>query len=226
MRYQIICRWLDNYLWMIFMLLGILGFVTIICFMPLKQEIQSTWQFYLKLFVYFLIALSIGFFPNRSKLEYLLVFIAFLICLGLIIPRIAFLAVVLSPAQDQNVFEQYYTLLYFILYPFITLLAAFAFRVGGGNIGHTIKIALGGQIFLLSGYLDIMWLLINGAKIPEVLNHAYHIKIIIGHFPTFQETIFFALFHIPVFLGLLGLPLDRWIKTLLHYDDRWDLLSF
>lgn len=211
---------LSDYLWIIFLLLGIIGSVAVLFLTPLKQEINNSWHFYSKILVYVLLCLGVSFFPNRSKHWYLLIFVLFLICLGFIIPRIAYIGVMLFTSQGLKPFNQYYTLIYIILYPLITLIGALGYRVGGGTAGNTFKIAFGGQIFLLSGYLDLMWLIINNAEKPKILTHAHHIKIIIGHFPTFNETIIFALLHIPVFVLLILLPLDEWFQKFLNYHER------
>jgi hypothetical protein len=79
----------------------------------------------------------------------------------------------------------------------------------GGTSGQVIKLAVVPVIGLFSGLLDIIWPITNRMPLPDKLL-ANHIRIIIGHWPTYREGVVFTLCHIPLVLVVLALPLDRW----------------
>jgi hypothetical protein len=89
-----------------------------------------------------------------------------------------------------------------------------SYRIGGGTPGNCFKIGASGVIILFSGFLDLMWYIINPVEIPKTLQYAHHIKVILGHYATYTEGIIFCLFHIPLMLILMYLPLDSWIDKL------------
>lgn len=71
------------------------------------------------------------------------------------------------------------------------------------------------MILIFSGFLDILWYVVNPVGIPETIVYAHHIEIILGHYPSFGEAIVFALLHLPILAIVLLLPLDRWVRTAL-----------
>ncbi len=215
-------RSVRKYFWVAFSLLSCLGFGIVWLAFPHKSEIDSIGQFFIKLFVYFFIILSIGFFPKnlfeKKYLPSILVLPFFFYC-GYLIPRLSYYGFTGLAAQNSIDGGEYYTLLYLLLYPSIILLVCFAYRMGGGSAGNAIKISLSGAIILFSGFLDILWYVINPVKIPETIEYAHHIKVVLGHYPRFQEAIIFAIFHLPILITVLLLPLDRWIEKLFPEAD-------
>jgi hypothetical protein len=211
----VVRAFVDRYLWLVLMVLGSIGFLTVYLLMPHKSEIDSPLQVVYKLFVYLVISCGIALFPNRPRSMYLLLLVPLMGFLGYIIPRISYLGFVALPAGHPGADGEFYTHLYLMLYPAILLSIAFAYRVGGGASGNCLKINFAGVILIFSGFLDVFWFLSNPTGTPEVLAHAHHIEMILGHYPSYGETIGFALMHIPLLCVVLLLPLDRWIQRLL-----------
>lgn len=214
-------------LWMILLALGIMGFAVTWLFLPHKSEIETAWQLVFKLITYGFIIGSIAFFPNKSKHGYLLVILPFFIFLGLIIPKISYFGFTgVVPISDYSVSGEFYTVLYLLLVPMINFSVSFAYRMGGGTPGKTIKISLCGIIILFSGYLDVLWQLVNPVEIPDKLLYAHHITLILGRVATFREGIIFALCHIPLFIIAILLPLDKWIDSISAYFRRFEAPKF
>jgi hypothetical protein len=204
----------EQHLWLIFSLLGGMGGAVIWLFLPHNSDIDSIWLMLFKISVFLLICLGIAFFPNHFRHRYLLVCLPFLSFLGYVLPRISYLGFFGGEIlTDEMMTGELYTFLYLLLYPGIILTVCLAYRMGGGSPGNTLKIALNGVILIFSGFLDILWPLVNPVEIPAVLP-AQHIKIVLGHFATYEEAVWFALFHIPVLIAVNLLPLDRWLRYL------------
>ncbi len=209
----------NKYLWLLFLGLGIIGFIYVWCFMPHKSEIDHSWQMIVKILIFVIISLSVAFFPNKLKFGFILAIITFLIFSGYIIPRISYFgftgAVITS---EYALAGEFYTILYLILYPAIILTTCFAYRIGGGTPGNTLKISLSGVVILFSGFLDVLWYLVNPVGIPETIQYAHHIRIILGHYPTYLEAVLFTICHLPLLVGIIILPLDKWFGKVFHYE--------
>lgn len=204
-----------KYLWIVFSILGLVGFLIVWYCMPHKGEIDSIWQVVFKLLMFLFIVLAVAFFPNKFKARYLLLILPFFIFTGYLIPRItyfAFRAIPMKLIPDAHL--ELYTLLFVMVFPAIVMTVCMAYRLGGGTPGNVIKIAFSAVIILFSGWLDFMWYTINPVEIPERIVYAHHIEVIIGHFPTYVETIIFAAAHIPLLVILNVLPLDKWIAKI------------
>lgn len=207
-------KFLKNWFWAICMLLGFLGFLAIWFFIPRNQYIGSIWELVLKFLIFAIITLGIATFPNKLKNGYILTILPFIVFLGYIIPRISYFGY-FGAEIDKVAFGEFYTALYLLNYPMITFATSFAYRIGGGTPGNTIKIPVCGMLLIFSGFLDIMWHLINPVALPE---HIYgsHLVIRFGRPPLFSEVIIFALCHIFLIICVLLLPLDKWIKVLVE----------
>lgn len=192
--------------------LGLAGFLVIWFVLPRKHEADSLWPFLVKILFFVFLALGVSRFPNKSKYSYLLLLFPFLFYLGYLIPKISYCGFEGIPENIPGIFDELYTYLYLLLYPSIVLSLAGAYRLGGGSSGRCLKIGLVGMVLVFSGLLDIMWFVINPVSVPAVLKNAYHIKVIIGHFPSFNETILFALFHLPLVVGLFLIPFDKFFS--------------
>lgn len=207
-------KFLKNWFWAICMLLGLLGFFAVWFLIPRNQYIGSIWELVFKFLIFAIVTLGIATFPNKLKNGYIFTILPFIVFLGYIIPRISYFGY-FGAEIDKVAFGEFYTALYLLNYPMITFTTAFAYRIGGGTPGNTIKIPVCGMILIFSGFLDIMWHLINPVPLPE---HIYgsHLVIRFGRPPLFSEVIIFALCHIFLIIGVLLLPLDRWIKVLVE----------
>ncbi|WP_040949679.1 hypothetical protein [Gorillibacterium massiliense] len=205
-----------KYLSFWFLLLGIAGFLYVWFGIPREPEIDKLWYLVAKLLAYGCILGFIAFFPNRFKYGHLMVYLPFLIFLGYLIPRVSFFGVTgnVIVTNFKSVGE-WYTLLYLLVVQMINLTVSFAYRMGGGTSGRTIKISLLATITLFSGFLDLAFYTINPVEVPAGgLIYAHHITIIVGHALSYNETIIFALCHIPLFLLVLFTPFDKIINSI------------
>lgn len=207
---------LRRYVWLVFLLLGMAGFLVVWLAIPREPEIERLWHLYVKLASYCCIVGFIAFFPNKLKYGFVLVYLPFIVFLGYLIPRVSFFGVTgnVIVTNFESVGE-WYTLLYLLVVQMINFSVAFAYRMGGGTPGRTIKISLLATITLFSGFLDLAFYTINPVEIPEGgLIYAHHIIVFLGHAPSYNQTIIFALCHIPLFLLVLFAPLDKWFERI------------
>lgn len=211
-------NWIEKNLWIAFAVLSCLGFGVVWFLFPHQSQITSLGQLLTKLLVFLFITLCIGFLPSdlfgRKYLPCIMILPFFFYC-GYLIPRLSYYGFTGLAAKNDIDGGEYYTLLYLLLYPSIILLVCFAYRMGGGSAGNVIKISLCGQLIIFSGFLDILWYIINPVEIPEVIKYAHHIEVMLGHYPRYQEAVIFAIAHIPFLIIVLLLPLDKWIQKLL-----------
>jgi hypothetical protein len=205
-----------KHLWLFFLLLGVIGFLFIWLAIPREPEIEALWHLYVKLATYGCIISFIAFFPNNLKYGHILVYLPFLIFLGYLIPRVSFFGVTGNViVTDFETVGEWYTLLYLLVVQMINFSVSFAYRMGGGTPGKTLKISLLATITLFSGFLDIAFYTINPVEIPEGgLIYAHHIIVFLGHAPSYTGTIIFALCHIPLFIFVLLAPLDKWFQAI------------
>lgn len=201
---------LKKYFWLFCLVIGIIGFGITWLFLPHQSPIDKIWWLVFKLVIYGFILLSIAYFPNKSKWGYLLVILPNFVILGYILPRISYFGFSGTIATING--GEFYTVLYLLLYPLINFSIAFAYRMAGGSPGNVIKISLAGVIILFSGYLDLMWYIINPVPIPETLQYSSHIIIFFGRAPKYWEGIIFALCHIPLLVLVLVAPIDKWLS--------------
>lgn len=201
-----------RHLWIALLILGVIGFLYVWLAIPREPEIEKLWHLIVKLIVYGFIIGSIAFFPNKLKYGFVLAYLPFLVFLGYLIPRVSFFGVTGNViVTNFETVGEWYTLLYLLVVQMINFSVAFAYRLGGGTPGRTIKISLLATITLFSGFLDLAFYTINPVEIPEGgLIYAHHIIVFLGHAPSYDETIVFALCHLPLFLLVLFAPLDKW----------------
>lgn len=206
---------LKKYFWLVCLVIGIIGFGITWFFLPHQSPIDKIWWLIFKLTTYGFILLSVAFFPNKAKWGYLLVILPNFVFLGYILPRISYFGFSGTIATVNG--GEFYTTLYLLLFPLINLTTAFAYRMAGGSPGNVIKISLAGIIIIFSGYLDLMWYVINPVAIPETLKYSSHIIIFFGRAPKYWEGIIFALCHIPLLIAVLAAPLDKWFATFQNF---------
>ncbi len=206
---------LSSYLWLVFGIIGGLGFLGVWFLLPHKAPIDHIWQLIFKLTAFLFIVLAISFFPVKSKYGHLLLILPFFVYAGYIFPRIGYYGMMGAVVTSNYALAgDFYTLVYLLTFPSIILITCLAYRIGGGTSGNVIKIALSAQIILFSGLLDFMWFLINPVQLPDVIEYAHHIKLILGHYPKYNEAIIFAICHIPLLVIAILLPFDKWINKL------------
>ena len=214
MKQENVNKFFQNYLWLIcFLIGGIVSFV-IMFVLPHKIYMNSFLEPTFKIGAFLLVIFGVAFIPNQTKWSrytYLFIIVAIFAFLIYFIPRVSYYGFVGIPEKEPNCFDEFYTQLWLFLYPAIILTLCFTFRMMGGKSGECLKIAIIPIIGLFSGLLDVIWPIVNGMPLPDIL-YANHIRVIIGHWPSYREGVIFALCHIPLVLIVLFLPLDKWFQ--------------
>lgn len=208
-------RWAAH-LWWIALVVGVAGSGLIWLVTPHGREIGAAWELGVKLLAFAFLCCAIAFFPWVSPRLYWLLYVPFIFFTGYVIPRISYFY---FGDVERAQGDAFYTHLYLLLYPGIVLTVAAAYRIGGGSPGRCLKIAISGIVIVFSGFLDIMWQLVNPVDIPDVID-APHINVLTGGPISFGAAVLFTLAHAPIVVGITLLPLDRWISRLLGSGAR------
>lgn len=204
-------RSLDSHVWWIALAVGGAGFAFVWLATPHGREVDTPWQFVFKLLVFGCLSCAIAFFPWVSERRlYVLLYVPFLFLTGYLLPRISYFYYG-DVARGQG--DSFYTHLYLLLYPGLVLTVAAAYRIGGGSPGRCLKIAASGIVIVFSGFLDVMWQLVNPVEIPDIID-APHINVFTGGPISFSAAVLFTLAHVPVLVAVNLLPLDRWLDRL------------
>jgi hypothetical protein len=199
-----------RHVWWISLITGAVGFGLVWLGTPHGREVDAAWQLLVKLIPYACLAAAIASFPWVSPRLHWLLTLPFLFFTGYLLPRVSYFYYGdVERVQDDS----FYTHLYLLLYPGIVLTVAAAYRLGGGTPGRCLKIAATGIVIVFSGFLDVMWQLVNPVEIPATID-APHITIITGGPISFGATILFTLAHIPIVVGINLLPVDRWLHRI------------
>lgn len=197
-----------RHVWWVSGALGVVVFAAVWLLTPHGREVETAWEFVVKIFAYACLSAAVAFFPWVSTRLYGLLFVAFVFYTGYVVPRVSWFYY--GDTQRLQA-DSFYTHLYLLLYPGLVLTVVAAYRLGGGLPGRCLKISGTGIILVFSGFLDIMWQVVNPVEIPDVID-APHINLITGGPISFGATILFALAHVPLVVVLNLLPLDRWIE--------------
>lgn len=201
-------RWLRA--WLVCVIAAIAGFALVWFGLPHTND-PIGWIFLAKLAVFIVVTGVVGLFPWHGGRAWLLALVPFLVFAGYLFPRISYFYYVDAERSQADTF---YTTMYFLLYPAVILSSAFSYRLAGGSPGRTLKVAWTGIALLFSGFLDVMWQLVNPVEIPATLSPT-HIVVIVGRPVTFPEVIWFTVANIPVLVLILVAPIDRWLERLL-----------
>jgi hypothetical protein len=200
-----ISNYISKYRWLIFLFIGAISFLLTWLTFPQQREEHSLIQYVIQIAIFVIILLGISFFPNRFRFRYLLLSIPFVIYLSFFAPRMTYLAL----ERELGVF---YTLEFTFLYPGIVMAICLAYRMGGGSPGNCLKTGLNGIVLLFSGFLDLMWFVVNQIDYTKNVDTIPHIQTIIGHVPSFTELIIFIIIHVIIIVFINCLPLDKWMS--------------
>ena len=193
-----------KYLWLILLVIGVAGFIHIYFFTPRTYVIESIWEYFVEVFVFMILSSSIAFFPNKSKKGFLLLVAAIVFYAGFIGSKLDYVGYRQLMTGSQKAADEYYVVLYFLLYPFVVTCLSFGYRIGGGTSGNCIKISFVGVLILFSSFLNIMFEIVYASIPTEPIEYVYFFKVIVGHFPTFTEEVIFCLCHVPLVVGCLA----------------------
>lgn len=207
---------LRNWFWLACGLIGLGGTAATWLLLPREREVSGPLEFIIKIVVYLLLIAAIAAFPRCGGRWTWLSVMPFVAFTGYVIPRISYYYYF---DREQLHAGEFYTHLYLLLYPGIVLTTALALRVGGAAAGRVVKVAVMGMLIVFSGFLDVMWQLVNPLDhIAETLD-APHIVVIVGRPVSFTEAIWFTVAHVPLAVLLACLPLQRWMQI---FDDQPD----
>lgn len=195
-----------DYLFLILGMIGVVGFVLVHELVPHSRDVNSLWYYVFQIGVFCVLLVAVSLAPNKHRYRHILLYIPFLIYLGYITPRINY-------AYDHRSYADLYRLMYALLYPGLTFSICAAIRMGGSSPGACIKAGLTAVTILFSGYVDAMYFLVNDIAYSTEQGIP-HVRLIIGHDPTYPELIIFALAHIPIIIGIHYLPFDKWISRI------------
>ena len=199
-------RWAPH-VWWIALAAGVAGAAFVWLALPHGRDIESPWELVAKLVVFGCLCCAIALFPWAPRLPHWVLYAPFVFFTGYVVPRIS--GFYYTDAQRAHG-DSFYTHVYLLLYPGIVLTAGAAYRIGGGSPGRTLKVLVTGIVIVFSGFLDLMWYVVNPVGIPDRID-APHINVITGGPISFGATVLFALAHVPILVGVNLLPLDRWI---------------
>ena len=200
-------------LWIITFVIGSSGFLYIILCLEHTNVITFA-GFMFRILIFFMFILCVAFFPNKSNKSYLWLIIPIIVYVGFIGSRMDHIGYMELLAGKKDAWRQYYIMIYLILYPFILLSLIFGFRIGGGSSAKTIKIGIIGILVLFSGFLDVVYQIIYPGVVPVINTNNFFYKSIFGNFPTYRDEVIFCAAFIPLIIGILYLPLDKWIQEI------------
>lgn len=197
--------------WVVLALLGAAGAAVTWTALGRDSTLTSIWELVFKIAVFLVVAAAVATFPQGGRWHYLLACLPFVAFLGFVLPRISYFGFFGGEILDDPVMTgELYTYLYLLLYPGIVLSVCAAYRLGGGPAGSTLKIAITGVVLIFSGFLDILWPLVNPVPLPEQVP-AEHIRVVLGHVASYREAVWFTVAHLPLLVAVQFLPLQRWL---------------
>lgn len=204
-----ILRMIKKYFWLICFIIGLAGtFVVFITFSYQREEIHL-YQYLIHIIIFIIILLGISFFPNKFKYRYLLISVPLVIYFAYVCPRMSFAAIF-------NLVDDYYTYENMLLFPLVVFSICLAYRIGGGKSGKCLKTGLNGLILLFSGFVDVMWYVVNNVDYSTWPVSIPHIEVILGFTPTFMQLLAFVVVHVILIILVNILPFDRWIGKLFN----------
>jgi len=88
--------------------------------------------------------------------------------------------------------------------------------MGGASSAQVLKLGCAGILVLVSGLNDLtIWAMYDwpGGVRPETFEWASHVSICLGRDPHLLDMVASASVHLLLIVGLLRLPLERWIPN-------------
>jgi hypothetical protein len=117
--------------------------------------------------------------------------------LGFVSPKMSYFAIF-------RYTELYYSYENNWMFPLFVCTLCFAYRLGGGEADKCFKTGVNAVILLFSGFVDIMWFVANSVNYANYPVTIPHVRLVIGHEPSFSELIIFIGVHV-IFLVLFNL---------------------
>ncbi len=208
-----------NWLWLAPAALGVALTALIMLVLPADRKLHGFGDFALKVSPLIFAVATIALFPRRPAWTVCLPLVGVVVYLGFI-DSAFFIQVdgLVQAAQlhaEQTQFSAYYRFSIFAN-AFVVLSGVFAFRMGGASSVQVLKLGCAGVLVLVSGLNDLtMWAMYDwpGGVRPETFEWASHVSIFLGRDPHLLDMVAFASVHLLLIVGLLRLPLERWIPN-------------
>lgn len=187
-----------------------IGFAAVTLFvLPHDREVKNLGILLFKLLPFFFATFGIATLDYESlkkfRLDFLVIMAAFLVFFCFLVPKIIF--------HKDDFAELYYILL--IATPYIILCLTLTYRLGGGSTQSTIRISIAMLLLMLSGLEDLAYFTVNYKpefeQLPEVWDWVSHVTVFIGHPPTRNEIIWFAVVHVILAGAVLFVPIDKFL---------------
>lgn len=120
-------------------------------------------------------------------------------------------------ATDENAFEPVYQFELLVV-SFVTVFALLAYRMGGARTAVVLKTGIAAVLVVISGLNDFTFWCIHtfstGTK-PTHFTWATHMIVFLGGPPTVLGAAIFVVVHLVLAVGVLCLPLARWVDRAL-----------
>jgi hypothetical protein len=171
----------------------------------------------LKMMSFLLLCAAVSLTPTTHGPLYLLAMVPILILTGYVLPHLSFLYYFKGGTEVED--ADFYSTLYGLLFPLLLLSLTLCYRLGGGTAERAFKIGASGAVVLFSGFLDIMWYVVNPLPRPSVID-APHIVAITGHPVSYNAAVVFTLAHLPLIVLINLLPIRNWIDQVTQWIDR------
>ncbi len=208
-----------SWLWLAPAALG--GAITalIMLALPADRTLHGFGDFALKISPLIFAVATIALFPRRPAWTVYLPLLSVVAYLGYIdsafFIQVDRLAQAAQMHAEQAQFSAYYRFSIFAN-AFVVLSGVFAFRMGGATSAQVLKLGCSGILVLVSGLNDLtMWAMYDwpdGVR-PETFEWASHVSIFLGRDPHVLDMLAFASVHLLLIVGILRLPLERWIPN-------------
>ena len=187
--------------------------------LPADRTLHGFGDFALKISPLIFAVATIALFPRRPAWTVYLPLLSVVAYLGYIdtafFIQVDRLAQAAQMHAEQAQFSAYYRFSIFAN-AFVVLSGVFAFRMGGATSAQVLKLGCSGILVLVSGLNDLtMWAMYDwpdGVR-PETFEWASHVSIFLGRDPHVLDMLAFASVHLLLIVGILRLPLERWIPN-------------
>lgn len=173
--------------------------------LPHERSVSSLWMLLVKILPFIAMLIAIGWLDLRWALRLRVAVwalpLGFLAFFCFFIPRLLGFAQAEPKVDFPNL---YYTVL--TLVPFIILLLALSYRLGGGTTSSVLRLGFALLLLQLSGIEDLAYLVLHQIPLPPVWDWATHIAVRIGHLPSRIEALIFIAVHVVLAVLVLVTP--------------------
>jgi hypothetical protein len=207
-----VMRFLKKFFWLVCFVVGLVATLIVFFSFSFQREEMQLYQYVIHITIFIIVLLGISFFPQKFKYGHLLISVPFVLYFGYVCPSMSFAAIF-------SLVDKYYTLENIFMFPLLVFSICLAYRIGGGTSGKCLKTGLNGLILLFSGFVDVMWFLVNEVDYSSWPVTIPHIEVILGFTPTFVQLLLFVFVHLLLLVIVNILPFDKWIYRLFRPEE-------